>query len=75
MSRRLSTQDCPQVHKRDLSRNSTACGPCGHPAPLITYTVAPLRHRVRNIGGSPVWRRAQLVPKRHKHKLREQAET
>jgi hypothetical protein len=46
MSRRLSTQDCPQVHKRDLSRNPTACGPCGQPAPLITNTVAPLRHGV-----------------------------
>jgi hypothetical protein len=40
MSRHLNGRGCPQVHRRDLSRNPTACGPCGQPAPLITNTVA-----------------------------------
>jgi hypothetical protein len=42
MSRRLSTQGCPQVHKRDLSRSPMACGPCGQPSRLTDNTVAPV---------------------------------
>ena len=42
MSRRLSAQGCPQVHRRDLSKNPTACGPCGQPCHLIPNTVAAL---------------------------------
>ena len=44
MSRRLSAQSCPQVHRRDLSKNPTACGPCGQPSLLTTNTVAALWH-------------------------------
>ena len=42
MSRCLSAQGCPQVHRRDLSNNPTACGPCGQPSHLTTNTVASL---------------------------------
>ena len=42
MSRRLSAQGCTQVHRRDLSNNPTACGPCGQPSHLTTNTGAPL---------------------------------
>ena len=42
MSRRLSAQSCPQLHRRDLSKNPTACGPCGQPSLLTTNTVAAL---------------------------------
>ena len=42
MSRHLSAQSCPQVHRRDLSKNPTACGPCGQPSLLTTNTVAAL---------------------------------
>ena len=45
MSRRLSAQSCPQVHRRDLSKNPTACGPCGQPSLLTTNTVAALKRR------------------------------
>jgi hypothetical protein len=44
MSGRLSAQSCPQVHRRDLSKNPTACGPCGQPSLLTTNTVAALFH-------------------------------
>ena len=40
MSRRLSAQGCTQVHRRDLSNNPTACGPCGQPSHLTRNTVA-----------------------------------
>ena len=42
MSGRLSAQSCPQVHRRDLSKNPTACGPGGQPSLLTTNTVAAL---------------------------------
>ena len=42
MSRRLSSQRCPQVHRRDLSKNPIACGPCGHLSHLTPNTVATL---------------------------------
>jgi hypothetical protein len=42
MSRRLSPQSCPQVHRRDLSKNPPACGPCGQPYHLTPNTVAAL---------------------------------
>jgi IstB-like ATP binding protein len=41
MSRRLSAQSCPQVHRRDLSKNPTACGPCGQPSLLTTIRSLP----------------------------------
>ena len=45
MSRRLGTQSegCPQVHRRDPSKNPRACGPCGQPSYLTTNTVASTR--------------------------------
>lgn len=39
--RRLSAQGCPQVHRRDTSRNPGACGPCGQPSQSTSNTVAP----------------------------------
>jgi hypothetical protein len=42
MSRCLSAQDCPKVHRRDLSKNPTACGPCGQSSHLTRNTVAAL---------------------------------
>ena len=49
MSRRLSAQSCPQVHRRDVSKNPTACGPCGQHSLLSTNTVAALLHLLSHI--------------------------
>jgi hypothetical protein len=43
MSHSLSAQGCPQVHRRDPSKNPTACGPCGQSSHLTSNTVAGLR--------------------------------
>jgi hypothetical protein len=43
MSRRLVTQGCRQVHRRDPSNNPKACEPCGQPSHLTRNTVASLR--------------------------------
>jgi hypothetical protein len=51
MSRRLGAQGCPQVHRRDPSKNPRACGPCGQPNPLTTNTVASLRLLRRRLPG------------------------
>jgi hypothetical protein len=42
MSGRLGTQSegCSQVHRRDLSKNPRACGPCEQPSSLTSNTVA-----------------------------------
>ena len=55
MSRRLSSQRCPQVHRRDLSKNPIACGPCGHLSHLTPNTVATLfpLARIRQPPGAP----------------------
>jgi hypothetical protein len=39
MARRVNVQSCPQVHRRDYSKNPKARGPCGHP-PLLTRNTA-----------------------------------
>jgi len=42
MSKRVDVQSCPQVHRRDSSKNPQACGPCGQPSRLTRNTVASL---------------------------------
>jgi hypothetical protein len=44
MSRRLDAQGCPQVHRRDLSKNPRACGPCGQPSHWTRNTVELAEH-------------------------------
>jgi hypothetical protein len=51
MSRRLVTQGCRQVHRRDPSNNPKACEPCGQPSHLTRNTVASLHGVPRD--GSP----------------------
>ena len=42
MPGRLAAQSCPQVHRRDPSKNPRACGPCGQLSDLTPNTVASL---------------------------------
>jgi hypothetical protein len=42
MRGRLAAQGCPQVHRRDPSKNPVICGPCGQPSDLTPNTVASL---------------------------------
>jgi hypothetical protein len=52
MSRRLSVQGYPQVHRRDLSKNPTACGPCGQPSHLTRNTGAAACRNARRVCSS-----------------------